>query len=97
MALAKLIQEDRRLVILRVLEDSAGFTANESIIDTALDAYGHKVSRDTVLTEIHWLEEQGLISLVELAGTQVASLNQRGLDVAQGQAKHPGVKAPLPK
>ncbi|MGF1775887.1 ArsR family transcriptional regulator [Vibrio nomapromontoriensis] len=97
MALKELLQQDRRLVILRVLSESAGYTANESILDSALDAYGHKVSRDTVNAEITWLAEQNLIITQELAATQVATLTQRGLDVCEGQAKHPGVKAPLPK
>ncbi|WNJ96551.1 ArsR family transcriptional regulator [Vibrio ruber] len=96
MSLKQLLQQDRRLVILRVLNESAGYTANESILDSALDAYGHKVSRDVVLAELAWLDEQGLLTLEEVAKTQVARVTQRGIDVAEGQAQHPGVKRPRP-
>lgn len=96
MALKELLQQDRRLVIVRVLNEMPGYEANDSIINSALDAYGHNVSRDLVLSELHWLQEQGLLNLRDLAGTQVARITQRGIDVAKGQATHPGVKRPRP-
>ncbi len=91
------LQKDRRLVVLRILQDSAAYTANESHIDRGLDALGHKVSRDVVVADMHWLHEQGLLRLEEAFNTQVATITQRGLDVAQGQAAHPGVNRPSPK
>lgn len=96
MLMKKLLQEDRRLVILRILHDMPSYSANESIIDHGLDAYGHKVSRDLVKAEMHWLEEQDLITQENVAGTLVAELTQRGLDVATGQTTYPGVKRPNP-
>lgn len=96
MSLKQLLQEDRRLVILRILNESAGYTANDSILDTALDAYGHKVSRDVVKAELDWLQEMGLLQLKDVAGTKVAEITQRGIDVAEGQAVVSGVKRPRP-
>ncbi|WP_087022446.1 hypothetical protein [Thaumasiovibrio subtropicus] len=96
MALHELLQQDRRLVILRVLNEMPGYEANDSILDAALDAYGHNVSRDLVRSELYWLTEQQLITLRDVNGTQVAQLKQRGIDVATGQATHPGVKRPRP-
>lgn len=96
MALKEMLQADRRLVMLRVLNESAGYTANESIIDSALDTFGHKVSRDVVKNELNWLEEQGLIELENVYDTIVAKLTQRGIDVAEGQAVVDGVKRPRP-
>lgn len=96
MAMKEILQQDRRLVILRVLSESAGYTANESILDESLDRLGHKVSRDVVVAEMHWLDEQGLLELEEVFSTKVAKLTQRGIDVAEGQATHPGVKRPRP-
>ncbi|MDA0148842.1 VpaChn25_0724 family phage protein [Vibrio sp. LaRot3] len=96
MAMKDILQQDRRLVILRVLNESAAYTANESILDESLDRLGHKVSRDLVITEMHWLEEQSLISIDEAFNTKVATLTQRGIDVAEGQTTHPGVKRPSP-
>lgn len=96
MAMAELLQQDRRLVMLRILNESVGYTANDSVLDHSLDAYGHLVSRDTVRAEIYWLEEQGLISTKDINGTLVATIKQRGSDIANGQAVHPGVKRPSP-
>lgn len=96
MSMQQVLQQDRRLVILRILNESAGYTANESILDSSLDAIGHRVSRDVVKAELSWLEEQGLLSLQTVINTQVATITQRGIDVAEGQAKHPGVKRPRP-
>ena len=88
--------QDRRLVILRVLGESAGYTASDSNLDDSLDIWGHTVSRDVVVGEMHWLAEQQLVTLREVGETQIATITQRGLDVAKGQALHPGVKRPRP-
>ncbi|EGQ9150156.1 hypothetical protein VVYB158_15395 [Vibrio vulnificus CladeA-yb158] len=94
MSFKELLTEDQRLVILRSLHEMHGYEANESIIDSCLDAYGHKISRDAVRTHLFWLQEQGLVALREVAGCQVARLTGRGEDVATGQAQVPGVKRP---
>ncbi|EJL6577392.1 VpaChn25_0724 family phage protein [Vibrio fluvialis] len=94
MSFKELLTEDQRLVILRSLHEMAGYEANESIIDSCLDAYGHKISRDMVRNHLAWLDEQGLITLRDVGGCQVARLTGRGEDVATGQAQVPGVKRP---
>ncbi|ELE2164755.1 ArsR family transcriptional regulator [Vibrio fluvialis] len=94
MSFKELLTEDQRLVILRSLHEMAGYEANESIIDSCLDAYGHKISRDMVRNHLAWLEEQGLLTLRDVGGCQVARLTGRGEDVATGQAQVPGVKRP---
>ncbi|MDG4924231.1 MULTISPECIES: VpaChn25_0724 family phage protein [Pasteurellaceae] len=89
--------KDQRLVILRSLAE-AGYDANESILSDCLDLYGHDISRDLVRNHLVWLEEQGLIQLERLKdGYMVASITQRGLDVAQGRVTVEGVKRPRPK
>ena len=57
---------DQRLVILRSLREMAGYSANESILDSCLEAYGHNISRDAVRTHLRWLEEQGLVSVEKI-------------------------------
>lgn len=93
---ARLLSEDRRLVLLRILDRAPGSEANHYILRDALDAMGHNVSRDVVRGELAWLEEQGLVSLEQLGGMTVAALTGRGHDVAQGRAVVPGVKKPVP-
>lgn len=90
------LSEDRRLVILRLLAEVDGYEANSSVLQSALESFGHTMSRDSVHTELAWLSEQGLATSAPLASIVVAKLTARGLDVAQGRATVPGVKRPGP-
>ena len=90
------IQEDQRLVILRLLLEAQGYDLNSAIIQMALAEFGHRPSRDQLHTELAWLEEQGLILCSQTASVKVAKLTTRGADVADGRAVVPGVKKPSP-
>lgn len=94
MSFKALLKEDQRLVILRSLKEMPAYEANESIIDTCLESYGHNISRDAVRTHLSWLEEQDLITIREMSDYHIAKLTSRGQDVAEGQAIVPGVKRP---
>jgi len=96
MSYAALLAADRRLVILRILADSAGFCCNEHLLISLLEALGHVVSHDALRSELAWLEEQLLVSSQEVGGVSIARLTQRGADVACGRARVPGVKRPEP-
>ena len=94
MSFAAILAEDRRLAILLLLEGEGG-AVNESVMQVALDALGHRVARDTVRVEFAWLAEQGLVKVETVADrVQVARLTGRGEDVANGRARVPGVKRP---
>ena len=95
MAYQDMLNQDQRLVILRSLGDVNG-TANDSILNKMLDAYGHKISRDQVKTHLFWLEEQGLITLDSVLNTEVATITGRGIDVSEGRARVSGVGQPRP-
>ena len=97
MSFKNLLTEDRRLVVLRFLTEDPGYRLNTSVLHSALDAYGHGVSRDQVETDAAWLEEQGLITLEVVGPVRVATLTTRGVDVAQGRTVVPGVKRPGPR
>lgn len=94
---ADLMASDLRLVILRLLSEDAGYSMNESLLQTAVAAYGHTVSRDRIRTELRWLEEQGLLAIAEVSTIFVARLTGRGADVASGAARVDGVKRPGPR
>ncbi|MCP1601442.1 repressor of nif and glnA expression [Aeromonas caviae] len=96
MSFREFVLADQRLLILRSLREMTGCSANESILDSCLDAYGHSVSRDAVRTQMRWLEEQGLLTVEKVGETLVAKLTGRGDDVATGQAVVDGVKKPRP-
>lgn len=92
------LREQRRLVILRLLSEQAGYRSNSSILYSGLQHLAVPASRDDVMTDIAWLAEQDLVRSEEaVAGVWVATLTARGLDVAQGTASCPGVAKPSPK
>lgn len=94
MAYAELLRADIRLVILRSLSELPACRGNSSVLNTILDSYGHAVSRDNTKTELRWLEEQGLVTIDEAGAVLVATLTERGEDVARGRARVDGVKRP---
>lgn len=87
---------DRRLVILRLLAESGGYRANEFLLHSALERFGHAVSMDTVRGDLQWLQEQEMLTVDAVADMRIAALTQRGLDVGRGTAQHPGVARPRP-
>lgn len=89
------VKEAARITILRELAD-AGRT-NDSILQKTLDTYGIRLSSDAVITQLFWLQEQGLITLDGPDGCHVAEITRRGFDVAQGTATAPGVARPRPR
>lgn len=93
MHMKDMIKEQARLVILRSLTECRG-EANDSILQSCLDVYGLKLSRDEVRTHIAWLEEQDLVTTAPVGGCVVVTIKGRGEDVAEGRAVVPGVKKP---
>ncbi|WP_445945477.1 VpaChn25_0724 family phage protein [Shewanella sp.] len=94
MAMQNIINEHQRLVVLRLLTEAGAFALNESILQDGLIAYGLDISRDTLLTQLAWLNEQGLINTDLVGKVTTATLTGRGQDVATGRALVPGVKRP---
>lgn len=91
---ADYLREDIRLVVLRLLVEMTAYRANSSVLTMALDSYGHSLSRDQVKTELHWLAEQGALTLADVGPVLVATLTERGQDIAAGRARVPGIKRP---
>lgn len=91
---ADFLRQDMRLVILRLLVEMPTYRANSSVLNTALDNFGHTVSRDQVKTELHWLAEQGALAIEDVGPVLVATLTERGQDIAAGRARVPGIKRP---
>jgi hypothetical protein len=97
MNLAEKFREDRRLVLLRILAEAPGYSANESILYAMIEDFGHVVSRDVVRSDLAWLAEQELVRLEEIATVYVVHITARGQDCASGRAVVPGVKKPSPR
>ncbi len=88
--------QDRRLVLLRALENADGYQANNHLLGRYCTAVGHRVSADRLAADIAWLREQQLVTVRELEGVTVVTLTDRGRDVALGHARVPGVARPQP-
>jgi len=99
MSYSDVITADMRLVILRFLMESDGdYRLNSSILHKLLDMKaGYTTPRDKMITELQWLKEQGYIELEESGNIYIATLTQRGLDVATGSARVHGVARPSPR
>lgn len=91
---AEHLRQDQRLVLLRVLSEMPSYRANSSVLSTLLHQLGHTMSRDQVKTELRWLCEQGLLTLEEAGSVIVATLGERGQDVAEGRSRVDGVNRP---
>lgn len=93
---ATLMTEDMRLRVLTLLAVAPCYTAPASVLRSALASHGQLASADRLHTDLAWLAEQGLIQVRVSDGVCVASLLERGHDVATGCATTPGVKRPDP-
>jgi len=97
MSYADVITQDIRLVCLRFLLEN-GYSLNESILHALVKAQaGYNVTRDKIETELAWLKEQGLVTLDDSPGFYIATITQRGSDIADGSATAPGVRRPSPR
>ena len=93
---ADLVAEDQRLRILQLLDQAEGYDLSDRIVSDALAGIGHRPSTDKLRAELAWLEEQGLVTTHTVGSIVVATATARGLDVAHGRARVPGVKRPGP-
>jgi len=90
------LAEDRRLSILLLLDAAPGSASNEALLQAALPEFGHDAPADVVRADLAWLAEAGLVTTRDTRGLTIATITQRGTDVAAGRARHPGVKRPRP-
>jgi hypothetical protein len=92
------VAEHRRLTVLRFLAEMPEGRSNSSILRDAAVELGVPSTRDQVRVDIAWLKEQGLVTAEELpSGLTVATITERGCDVARGAAFVPGVQRPTPR
>jgi hypothetical protein len=91
---ANFLRADLRLVILRILSEMPSYRANSSILANLLHQMGHAATRDQTKTEMRWLAEQGLITVEDANSVIVATLQERGQDVAEGRSQVDGINRP---
>ncbi|MGE4302460.1 MAG: hypothetical protein AB7E24_00330 [Novosphingobium sp.] len=95
--LAKVQDGHIRLAMLRLLSDLPGYCANDSVLHQAVNAMGLSCTRDQVRGHLTWLAEQRLVTVVEASQLTVATLTERGGEVAAGRSVIDGVQRPSPR
>ena len=102
MSLREIMDADRRLVVLRLLEEAQGYALNEAVLEKSLAHVGVLATgRDIVRGHLAWLDQQGLVTIERLAldgaakDLWVAHATKLGTEVAKGRP-WPGVARPSP-
>ena len=87
-----------RLAVLRLLQAQPSYCLNDSVLHEAVGAIGLPCTRDQMRGHLGWLTEQRLVT-TSAAGTGliVATLSERGGEVAAGRSVVDGVQRPSPK
>jgi hypothetical protein len=85
-----------RSAALRLLAELPEYRANDVAIADAVRAIGLGCTNDQLRGHLVWLEEQRLVQLVDVSGIKIATLTERGSDVAAGRAHVEGVQRPRP-
>lgn len=91
------LRRHRRLAILRHLEQCTDYTSNASILTDVLDGVGVTSSRDQVITELTWLQENGFVTLEDKGAFVIAEATSRGVEIARGRTTHPDIQRPSPR
>ena len=102
MTLAERLAQDRRRLLLELLQQVEGHGLNEDMLVRELTRLRlGVVTRDDMRGLISWLERQGLVEIEKLQDERrpggelwLAQATRQGRDVARG-ARHPGVADPL--
>ena len=95
---ADTLRKHARITILRVLENAPQYESNVSLLTTTLKQVGINFTRDQVMTEVNWLEQQGFVKKNETGiGYVVIAATISGIEVAQGITTHDGIQRPAPE
>ncbi len=93
MSLAQIHAENRRLIILRTLDES-NYHANEDVLKQMTEQLGHLPSKEHIRADMAFLADHALIRLEKLPVQQgelwIAHLLTAGREVARGRV-HTGV------
>lgn len=88
------LRADRRLCILRALDEQTDVTLNETILSRVCESYGHRVGRDVIRADLRWLDEVGAVTVSEVGDYLVARLTGRGEDHVQRRTAIDGIARP---
>jgi hypothetical protein len=92
--LKTLIEQDARLTILKELKNQNNGALNSTILAAVLDLCGYNRTQDFLLTQLHFLEDVGAVTLRPFGSVTIASITQAGLEHVERRRIIAGVKHP---
>lgn len=99
-SLNETFDKDRRLVLLRLLNEQDDYSLSAPLLTKAAQQLRHRVYPDVIEADLVMLDQHRLIKREELAmgdaKMTIATLTKLGRDVAEGRP-HPLVARPSPK
>jgi hypothetical protein len=88
-------RQDRRLVILRLLNEDTDKTIRDRTLQIALQQLGHNESLDVIRADMAWLKSVGAISVATPhPDIYIASLERPGRDHIELKTPIPGILKP---
>lgn len=85
-----------RLAVLQLLSAQAAYQANDMLLAAAVNGMGLTCTADQMRGHLAWLAEQRLVTTIEAGPLTVATMTERGGDVAAGRSQIKGVQRPAP-
>lgn len=86
------IDADLRRTLIQLLAYDVDYSLNDNLLYSAVEGLGKTLTRDQLANHLGWLTEQNLISTRKIASMTIATLTDRGLDVAKGKVRIHGVR-----
>lgn len=86
----------RRITILKVLSESQEYRCGDALLWDLVATYVPS-TRDQIRSDLAWLAENGLVSLRVISTATIATMTERGGDIAAGRSTDPGVARPSPR
>ena len=87
----RLLTEDRRLALLKLLRECPGETVNSRVLLAGVLLHGHSVSADRLRVDVAWLEEMEMVTVRDASDVLLVALTERGTEVAAGTVRVPGI------
>jgi hypothetical protein len=89
MSMLQILAENRRLIVLRGLQEAIDYTLNEHSLGTVCRHYGNAAGKDILRGDLGFLEQHGLIKVeridAESGKLWIATLTTLGGEVARGR------------
>lgn len=88
----KFLEPRRRGVLLAILHQSGAQGAGLSVLTSVAQQAGYRASYEVIEADLTMLSDIGLVTLRTIGTVQLASITQRGSDVATGQQTLPNIE-----